>query len=281
MSEFELFDQAIKNRDENIEEKAKEKEKEKDINETEKQGCKHENVTNEKGMAICLECGQELSFSLINEKEVKYYGQGDNKHLIDSSRIQLRKAEEKGIFHDVENMGFSESIVASANKIYVDVTKQKIFRGNSRKAIISACIFFAFMRSNCFQSHQKLIGIFNLTQKAGLKGLKFVMYSIKSKDKKTVHITPVYLIVEIMDMFSCSSEQKQEVIEIYNSVQKIKKLNRSRPQSISAGVIYYWIKLKDKKISLKNFSEKVNLSSLTIVNIAKQIAVILDTPNIV
>lgn len=251
------------------------------INKAIETGCKHEDCINEKGISICSNCGQELSFSLINEKEAKYYGQGDNKHLIDSSRIQLRKAEEKGIFHDVEHMGFSEHIIASANKIYIDVTKQKIFRGNSRKAIISACIFYAFIQSDCFQSHQKLVSIFNLTQKAGLKGLKFVMYSIRSKDKKIIHITPIHLITEIMDMFQTSIEQKQEVIDIHEKVQKIKKLNKSRPQSISAGIIYYWIKLKDKKISLKHFSEKVNLSSLTIVNIAKQIATILNTPNIV
>ena len=107
------------------------------------------------------------------------------------------------------------------------------------------------------------------------------MCSMKSKYKKIIHVTPIHLITEIMDMFQTSIEQKKEVIDIHERVQKIKKLNKSRPQSISAGVIYYWIKLKDKKISLKHFSEKVNLSSLTIVNIAKQIAVILNTPGVI
>lgn len=267
MAEFEIFDRIMKT----------------DLSEQniEKDACPHEDCINEKGTSVCSNCGQELSFSLINEKEAKYYGQGDNKHLIDASRIQLRKAEEKGIFHDVENMGFSENIVALANKIYADVTKQKIFRGNSRKAIISACIFCAFIQSDCFQSHPKLITNFNISQKTGLKGLKFVMCSMKSKYKKIIHITPIHLITEIMDMFQTSIEQKKEVIDIHERVQKIKKLNKSRPQSISAGVIYYWIKLKDKKISLKHFSEKVNLSSLTIVNIAKQIAVILNTPGVI
>lgn len=276
MSEFELFDIAVKQKND-LETKSQSE----TFSLENKEDCAHENCTNEKGVSICFDCGRELSFSLINEKEVKYYGQGDTRHLMDASRIQLRKPEDKGIYHDVENMGFSEHIIAQANKIYTDVAKQKIFRGNSRKAIVCACVFFAFVQSECFQSHQKLITIFNLSQKAGLKGLKFVMYATRAKDKKIVHITPVHLITEIMDMFQTSSEQKEEVINIHNKVQAIKKLNKSRPQSISAGVIYYWIRLKGKNITLKNFSEKVNLSALTILNIAKQISVILNTPNVV
>ena len=41
----------------------------------------------------------------------------------------------------MSNMGFSDRIIEKANRIYDDVANGKIYRGNSRKAIIFACIF--------------------------------------------------------------------------------------------------------------------------------------------
>ena len=53
------------------------------------------------------------------------------------------------------------------------------------------------------------------------------------------------------------------------------KINRARPQSIAAGITYYWICQKDKKISISEFMEKVGLSELTITRIAKEITELL------
>ena len=92
----------------------------------------------------------------------------------------------------------------------------------------------------------------------------------------TIYITPVNLIEDIMDKFEASKEQKNEVINLYNKIKnKSSKINRSRPQSISSALIYYWISYKNINISLKDFSKRVELSELTIVKIAKEISEIL------
>ena len=41
-------------------------------------------------------------------------------------------------------MGFSDKIISKANKLYDEVTSGNIYRGNSRKAIVFACIFHAY-----------------------------------------------------------------------------------------------------------------------------------------
>ena len=56
---------------------------------------------------------------------------------------------------------------------------------------------------------------------------------------------------------------------------KSSKINRSRPQSIAAGLTYYWICNNNKNITMKEFITKVNLSELTITRISKEIAAIL------
>jgi len=239
--------------------------------------CNHKNISNENSCILCLDCGKELEKSIFQDKEWRYYGQSDNKRTSDPNRVHIRKIDDRSIYKDVENMGFSEKIVSQANQIYIQVTKGQIFRGNSRKAIVFACIFHAFKLQGKPQTHENLIKIFDLSRKASLKGIKHVNLNLpKDSPIHTTYITPINLIEDIMDKFKATPEQKKEVIELYNQIKnKSSKINRSRPQSISSGLIYFWISMKNIDISLKDFAKKVELSELTISKIAKEISEIL------
>lgn len=282
MSEFELYDRAL------LEYEKNKKTKESDISEADENSsdieeCLHKNITTENNVCLCIDCGEEMDKDLTHDKEWRYYGQSDNRHTSDPNRCQIRKIEDRNIYKDVKNMGFSDKIVNNANKFYTQVTKGKIYRGNSRKAIVFACIFHSFKLSGRPQSCETLITIFNLDRKAGLKGLKHVnLNAPKDSPIRTTYITPVNLIDEIMDKFIASSSQKEEVKKLYTDVKnKSSRLNRSRPQSVSSGVIYYWICLKKKDISIKEFTKKVGLSELTVNKIAKEIAEVLGTPDVI
>jgi len=239
--------------------------------------CEHINTINEKGICICVDCGEEIKDMIISDKEWGYYNQ-EGKSSFDTSRVQMRKTEERTIFKDVESLGFSESIVVKANKIYAQVTKGKIFRGDSRRSIVFACIFHAFKLSGKPQSHDRLIGIFNLDKKIGLKGLKYVnLYAPKDSKIRTAYITPVNLVEEILEQFSVSKEQKKEVLDLYELIRnRSSKLNRSRPLSVGAGLVFYWTKIKNKGITLKEFAQKVMLSEMTINKVAKEIAEVME-----
>jgi transcription initiation factor TFIIIB Brf1 subunit/transcription initiation factor TFIIB len=242
-----------------------------------KNHCIHKNIINENSVILCLECGKELEKSIFQDKEWRYYGQSDTKRMSDPNRVQIRKIDDRSIYKDVENMGFSEKIISLANQIYLQVTKGQIYRGNSRKSIVFACIFHSFKLNGKPQTHENLIEIFGLTRKISLKGLKLVNLNIpRDSPIHTTYITPVNLIEDIMDKFKATLAQKKEVIELYNKIKnKSSKINRSRPQSISSGLIYFWISLKNIEISLKDFAKKVDLSELTISKIAKEISDIL------
>jgi transcription initiation factor TFIIIB Brf1 subunit/transcription initiation factor TFIIB len=239
-----------------------------------KKVCCHDNIATEKGVDVCIDCGEEMTRKIEHTKEWMYYGQSDTKHISDPNRVQIRKSEERSIYKDVENMGFSDKIISEANKIYFQVTQGKIFRGNSRKAIVFACIFHSYKLSGRPQSHEKLIHVFNLNRKNGLKGLKHVnLYAPKRSSIRTTYITPVNLIEEIMEKFSATKEQKDDVIKLYYQIKnKSSRLNRSRPQSVASGLVYFWICKTQKNISLKQFIQKVKLSELTINKIAKEIS---------
>jgi len=177
-------------------------------------------------------------------------------------------------------MGFSEKIVSMANQLYLQVTKGQIFRGNSRKAIVFACIFHSFKVNGKAQTHDNLIKIFEIDRKNGLKGLKHVALNIpKDSIIHNPYITPVNLIDDIMDKFNATDVHKAEVLCLYEKIKnRSSKINRSRPQSVSSGLIYYWICIKGLEISLKDFAVKTGLSELTISKITQEIARVLNTP---
>lgn len=272
MSEFELYELAIKQYEQSI--SSEEKTSDEDIQE--RYNCDHKNIKYEKGMNICTDCGLEISEIVSHNKEWRFYGQSDNCRTSDPNRVIVRKDSETNIFKDVENMGFSDKIVSQANIIYKQVTNGKIFRNNYRKSIIFASIFHSYKLNNTPQSHEKLINIFNLDKKTALKGLKHVSLNAPKKTINNTYITPINFIGETMEKFHATEEHIKEVVEIYNKIKnKSSRINRSRPLSISSSVIWFWICKTKRDISLKEFTSKINLSDLTVTKLAKEIGRIL------
>lgn len=241
--------------------------------------CDHKDVIEENGTKTCTDCGLEISRDLNYDKEWRYYGSDDTRRSNDPNRCNIRKCEDRTIFKDVENLGFSDRVVAIANDIYQQVTYSehnkgyKIYRGNSRKAIVFICIFQAFKMIGKTKSSDSLREIFKLDKKTVLRGLKQVNLNVpKSSSLKTKYITPVELVEEIMDKFNATTDQKAEVVKLYEIIRnKSSMLNRSRPQSVASGLIYYYISNLNKDINIKDFTNKVKLSELTVNKISNEI----------
>ena len=278
MSDFSLFEEALGEYDTMKKNEVSDLEGVDDDNKI--SNCKHSNIIDENGIVCCGDCGIEMEKSVFQEKEWRYYGQADNKRMSDPNRVHLRKLEERNIYKDVESMGFSDKIVSLANQIYIQVTKGKIFRGNSRKAIIFASIYHSFKVQDKPQPHENLIKIFKLDRKNALKGLKHVNLNIpRDSIIHTTYITPINLVEDIMDKFNATHEHKKEVRELYEKIaNKSSKINRSRPQSIAAGLVFFWICYKGLDISIKDFASKTDLSELTINKISREISEILEIP---
>jgi transcription initiation factor TFIIIB Brf1 subunit/transcription initiation factor TFIIB len=274
MSEFDLFDKALE-----VYQITKTK------NNTLKNCkiCTHIDKVDENGIVSCLDCGEVIRRDITHEKEWRFYGHSDSKRSSDPNRVQMRKTEERNINKDVENMGFADNIVIKANEIYSQVTRGQIFRGDSRKAVIFACIYHSYKIAGNCQTPKNLMETFGLNKKSSLRGLKIV--SVNSPKDSLIHtttITAIHHIHDLMDKFAATSTQKQEVIDLYNKTKnRSSQLNRARPQSVSAALIYYWIKKKNMDISLKKFAQKADLSELTINKNAKQVAKVLGTPEVI
>ncbi len=235
--------------------------------------CSHEDVAYENNVTLCLECGVEVSKDVFLGNEYKYLSNDDTRR-IDPHRINNKKLDDKNIFKDVEHMNFNEPIILQANKMYVQVTNFQTYRGKTRKAIIFACIYYSFKLNNITQSYDSLLKMFDISRKISLKGLKFVkLNTTKENNIHGTQLTVENIIIDIMNKFNSNEKQQNEVIELYTKIKnKSSKINRSRPASIGSSVIYYWLSKKNNiHISLKDFSDKVDLSELTISKIIKEI----------
>lgn len=243
-----------------------------------KDECPHKNIIIENLGKICTECGFVLDKDLSYEKEWRYYGLMDTKHTSDPNRCSIRKSEDKSIYKDVEKLGFSDKIVSFANSLYEQVTCSKIFRGNTRKGIVFACIFHAYKCFDNPHSCENLIDIFEINRKIALKGLKFVNLNISSDSPfRGFQINTEHLIKEIMDKFSATDKQLEEILQIYKHIKdRSVLLNRSRPQSVACGLVRYYTLKKNPEISIDYFRSKINLSELTINKIVKEIVRLLD-----
>lgn len=244
-------------------------------------GCQHAQIVTELSFKICTTCGKEVDSEANYEKEWRFcHGDKGGGGASDATRCHIRKSDTRSIHKDLENLGFNNKIVNMANDLYQHVTHGKIYRGNSRKSIVFACVFSAFKMDNNPQTCESLIRIFNLKRKVGLKGLKYIHLNIdKDLQVKNIRITPKHIIADMMQKFVTSDpNQITDVYAIYDAVNNQSSvLNRCRPSSTAAGILYYYILKTRKSITLKQFSKEVELSELTIKKIVKQIELIYGT----
>jgi transcription initiation factor TFIIIB Brf1 subunit/transcription initiation factor TFIIB len=226
----------------------------------------------------CTSCGLQLDNDILYNNEHKSFN-NNNRKFNNSSRCHIRKSDEKNIFKDVSSLNIPDNIIQEANTIYQTVVKNQIYRGNTRKAIIFACIFYAYKNMNKPQTCDALISLFNIERKDGLKGLKLV--NINSDNviiSKTNYITPQNIIAEFMNNLSASKEDTDKVIELYTHIHKKSEIiNRARPQSVASGLIRYYILKHGKNISMSDFIGIVKISELTINRMVKEISRILDS----
>ena len=244
--------------------------------------CDHQNIVKQNDKEVCLDCGIEISQQLSLEPEWRYYGENDSRHSSDPNRCQIRKIEDKGIYKDIENMNFKPEITEDANKLYNMITSGTIRRGNFRKSVIFACIFNACKYKGEPLSSDELQDKFKLSKKDISTGLKF--YNLKGreineiKDKKAIHISPVIFIPRIMKKFNSNQYHIDKVNELYNMIQnKSSLINRSNPQSVISGLVFYYCRLIGKNITCSKFSKIVNLSDITVSRVSKNISDILGT----
>ena len=231
--------------------------------------CKHEEIVDEGGLNICIDCGEEIG--TITKKEWFF------------EQHQIRSVHVVTIQKDVAQMNIIGSIIDVADVYFRALSKARgPFKNVSRKGIIFACVYFAGMKLGKPFNAKQLRNTFGLTKKRALRGLKSVQMNIPKNIKleKTV-ITPEDIVEQVMKEFDASSDQIEHVKRLASKLISMKSdiLNKARTHSVIKSLVYYYITDNGIDISLRKFSKKVRLTEKTILDNTKEIVKVLGVLN--
>lgn len=254
--------------------------------------CLHQNIKSVDCGHICNDCGLQIGNLISEEQEWRYYGNSDNRHSSNPSRIGRKKTETKNIYKDLEKYKLSDQIKTESNNLFIKVVDSKeIIRGNPRLGLIFAIVYDVYKKIGMRKGISEINEIFKIdktTINEGLKSLKLRLHNkklTKSHNKSTKSNSnklPLYINISvIMDKFNANDKHKNEVYKLYQQIHnKHTMLNSAKPNSIACSLCYYYCRKIDRNITSNEFSSIVGLSNSTILKISKIIAEILNTPDI-
>lgn len=252
--------------------------------------CLHLNKRDDVNDVYCIDCGMHILTRADFNPEWRFYGAKDSRRRKNPSRIHHRRREVKSIKNDVKGMGFAPDIVNSADMLYTQVTEDKIYRGKNRKAIIFACIFNAYIEHGRPQCADKLNALFHLPRKALSGGFRIYTRAMRDSKKQKVYVGPCNLIPNIMRELNATSKHIDRVTRLYTRLHEkmdavdgddaraeiVRKITTSNPQSVAAGVVFYYCTLIGKEVNKDEFGEITHLSPATITKMTKNIITIYE-----
>ena len=232
------------------------------------QECQHLTINNMDGSSVCTNCGLKLDESLLHN-ENRYYGVDDTRFSKNPSRHHKRKDEERNLYADLQPLGFPLFIIEKSNDYYKEIIKDKIYRAKNRLSIVFACTFNAYIDYGEPQAAGELAKHFNLDKKGISNGLKAFSNVFRNRPNKK-YIQPLDLIPGLLSDLGISDPTfYEDITKIYQFVEaRSQSIKTSIPQSVAAGLVYYYLKLKQYPISRGEFAKIVRLTEITFTKIA-------------
>lgn len=242
-----------------------------------KNECDHlETYQDINGLQICRSCGIEQE-NEDNEPEWRYFNENENRLSKNPERCRMIKNSNLTTIEDCRRYfpAASEAIISLAvSKFNIISANETSTRGNTRKAVLAACLFFAFYDRGESKPSEYITKKFNITQKNMSKGLE--MYWKTFREYRTKVIKPKDLIKWVLTSVGIDIKYLNEILKLVSSLSKKSFLLEScSPQSVASAMVFFWLclnpKIKSKmKITKNSFSKSVGISDITVSKLVKE-----------
>lgn len=236
--------------------------------------CKHlETMTTDSGNIVCCNCGLQLKETLV-DTEQRYYTPGDSTN---QSRHHTKKSEARSLFGDLEKHSFPKPVAELSNTYYTQLIDGHIYRAKTRTAIVFACVFNAFKALKEPRSPEEIARAFDLDKKGISRGLKRFSSFFKGSMSHD-HINALHLIPKLLSELNITNPLVfEDLTKIYNFVIKRSSLYKSSaPQSVAAGLIWFYLKKAKIDVPKQRFAQVVGLTDITYTKLADDTARCLD-----
>ena len=184
------------------------------------------------------------------------------------------------VFTDISDIAkknnLQQKIVTEAKSLYKVISDTQISRGNNRKGIIAACLYFACKNCNVSRSSKEIATMFNITTSVMTKGTKTFqeiihMSNSKNRIKEAKSIIPDDFIDRFCNKLELTELDIKQVKEISEIITHINLISEVRPDSIAAGCILFYCSYKKFPIGKKEIAKISQISEVTINKCCKKI----------
>lgn len=232
-------------------------------------GCDHLDTVKEEGSIVCCKCGLRLSDTLI-DTEQRYYTPGDSTTI---NRHHTRKSDARSLYGDLEKHGFPKPIMELSNTYYIQIINGQIYRAKMRTAIVFACVFNAFKALKEPRSPEEIAKIFGLDKKGISRGLKLFSSFFKGRIGND-HITALHLVPKLLADLNINNPLiLEDLTKLFEFVERSSQLYKSSaPQSVAAGLIWYYLKRAKIAVTKQQFTKVVGLTDITFTKLADETA---------
>lgn len=175
-------------------------------------------------------------------------------------------------------------VIDNAKILYKQVSEQKyekgknkdksvIIRGNNRKGIMSACLYYGAKLQYFPISIKEIAILFEIKIKSVTKGCRKFMELMKKNNliNTMLSITPKDYIERFCFKLKLKKEQVENIFKIATNVTKLYLASNHQPTSIAAGSIMIYAHIYKIDIQKKVISEVFDISIVTIDKIYKKI----------
>jgi len=160
-------------------------------------------------------------------------------------------------------------ILNEAKSLYKIIADTKISRGNNRKGMIAACVYFACKNCNVGRSSKEIAEMFEIKISILTKGCKNLQSTLQlSKDKNRIDtsnsVLPSDFIERFCNRLKISNDDTLKIKDLSNKIEKLNLINDIRPDSFASGCILLYCDINGLDIDKKQISEYSKISEVTI-----------------
>ena len=213
--------------------------------------CPHLEVHTDDKKKVCMDCGEILSEGYLMIQP------GNN--------MQKRKKYEPCLYKDLPFF-VSAKTKEMTLEMYRVVTRTEVFRNTFKRSILFACLHRSSILCGegiCFDDIMELM---NLKTHEASKGINYVTTHI---DKNSSYTIPLFTdeLSTAAIISSLGVNIDPDVVKQLFAIVKHRSdiLNSSHYKSVVCGCIFFWMRMNNVPMSVKQFVHKINMTDLTIV----------------
>lgn len=180
--------------------------------------------------------------------------------------------KKRSIIGDLKNLDFPDQVKTKAEDIFQKMTCS-IKRSIKRKLLIFYCIYCAYLELE--DPHDPFIIARKLSLEKKKASRAFTMFSETQTKYRppNLEVKPQHYIPQYCTDLFLPDESTQHVVKFANNfLDKNPEMSKETPQKISAGIIYYCLRLYGLNIKIDDLAKYFELSETTIENTHKMIS---------